>query len=97
MRKTVGVIISRTRQTVTLRFFALNSFAYLGKEPVLLTATDCYKDQTFFLSTLNSNQLTRSMFPVGGLMKTDVKKIAEENGFCDLAKKQEVIKFQKIV
>jgi tRNA U34 2-thiouridine synthase MnmA/TrmU len=33
------------------------------------------------------------MFPVGGLMKPDVKRVAEENGFSDLAKKQEVTTF----
>jgi tRNA U34 2-thiouridine synthase MnmA/TrmU len=64
----------------------------LGKEPLLLTANDTFKDQTFFLSTLNAAQLRRSMFPVGGLMKPDVKRIAEEHGFSDLAKKQEVSK-----
>lgn len=30
------------------------------------------------------------MFPVGNLMKPDVKRIADDNGFGDLAKKQEV-------
>ncbi|KAI6176262.1 TRNA-5-taurinomethyluridine 2-sulfurtransferase [Aphelenchoides bicaudatus] len=59
------------------------------KSPLLCTARDTYKDQTYFLSTLNADQLKRSMFPVGGLLKPEVKKIAEENGFSELSKKQE--------
>lgn len=55
----------------------------------LLTAADPLKDQTYFLCTLNQSQLKRAMFPLGSLMKTRVKKIAEEQGFMDIAQKPE--------
>ncbi|KAI6214424.1 TRNA-5-taurinomethyluridine 2-sulfurtransferase [Aphelenchoides besseyi] len=57
--------------------------------PRLLTARDSFKDQTFFLSTLSTTQLKRSMFPIGGMMKPDVKKMAEENGLTEFATKAE--------
>ncbi|CAI5449255.1 unnamed protein product [Caenorhabditis angaria] len=55
----------------------------------LLTAKDPIKDQTYFLSTVRQEQLKRSIFPLGGMLKTDVKKIAEELGLYTVAKKAE--------
>ena len=42
----------------------------------LLTASDKKKDQTYFLYRLNQIQLAHAMFPVGGLTKDTVRKIA---------------------
>ncbi len=39
-------------------------------------APDPVKDQTYFLSRISSGQLARSLFPVGGLQKTEVRKLA---------------------
>ncbi|KAI6236121.1 TRNA-5-taurinomethyluridine 2-sulfurtransferase [Aphelenchoides besseyi] len=66
-----------------------NLLEYPNKIPRLLTARDSFKDQTFFLSTLSTTQLKRSMFPIGGMMKPDVKKMAEENGLTEFATKAE--------
>lgn len=55
----------------------------------LLKAMDQIKDQTFFLSQVEQKALRRSMFPVGGLPKDVVKKIAAKEGFADIAKKKE--------
>ena len=44
----------------------------------LATAKDPIKDQTDFLSQLSYDQIRRLMFPVGGLMKSEVRAIAHE-------------------
>ncbi len=45
----------------------------------LSTAVDKVKDQTYFLGQMNNIQVSRAMFPLGSLPKTDVRKIALEN------------------
>lgn len=44
----------------------------------LLASTDTLKDQTYFLSYLTQQQLQKSIFPVGGLIKTQVRLYAEK-------------------
>ena len=44
----------------------------------LLRWKDHHKDQTYFLSWLNQKQLSKSLFPVGELKKTEVRKIAKK-------------------
>ncbi|EFA07642.2 mitochondrial tRNA-specific 2-thiouridylase 1 [Tribolium castaneum] len=55
----------------------------------LLNAVDWFKDQTFFLCQVNQEALQRTMFPLGDLMKPEVKKIARENGLEKIARKKE--------
>ena len=45
----------------------------------LLRGVDSNKDQTYFLSQVSKEQLEDVLFPVGGLNKAEVRKIAEEN------------------
>ena len=47
---------------------------------VLRRGVDLAKDQSYFLSSLNQEQLTRILFPVGELTKTEVRKKAAEAG-----------------
>jgi tRNA-specific 2-thiouridylase len=58
-----------------------------GTEFQLLKAQDLNKDQSYFLCLLNQHQLAHSLFPLGELEKTQVRKIAEEQGFINSAKK----------
>jgi tRNA-specific 2-thiouridylase len=53
----------------------------------MLKARDPAKDQSHFLYTLGQKQLARSLFPVGELRKTEVRRIAAEQGFANAAKK----------
>lgn len=53
----------------------------------LLKGCDPLKDQSYFLYALNQQQLAQSIFPVGDLPKTEVRKIAEELGLINHAKK----------
>jgi tRNA-uridine 2-sulfurtransferase len=48
--------------------------------PRLLRAADANKDQTYFLCTVERRALERVLFPVGGLTKPEVRKIAEQAG-----------------
>lgn len=52
-------------------------------------AEDEAKDQTYVLWKLTQQQLQRTLFPLGLLRKTVIKRIAEEKGFPRLAKKKE--------
>ena len=54
----------------------------------LLRGVDNNKDQTYFLSQVSSEQLKDVLFPVGGLTKPEVRKIAEENNI-PVAKKKD--------
>ena len=53
----------------------------------LLKGRDPAKDQSYFLYTLGQEQLARSLFPVGELEKTTVRRIAAERGLATHAKK----------
>ena len=53
----------------------------------LLKARDTNKDQTYFLYTLGQAQLSKTVFPVGDTVKSDIRRIATEAGFGNHAKK----------
>ena len=53
----------------------------------LQEATDDNKDQSYFLYTLNQEQLSRTLFPVGNLTKPEVRKLAEKFGLSTATKK----------
>ena len=53
----------------------------------LLKAKDQGKDQTYFLNQLSQDQLDGVLFPLGKLDKSEVRKIAEQNGLATAEKK----------
>jgi len=53
----------------------------------LLKGLDDNKDQSYFLYTLNQNQLKHSLFPVGNIEKPQVRQLAEKSGFITHNKK----------
>src|SRR5919107_1952860 len=53
----------------------------------LLKGLDGSKDQSYFLHRLNQAQLARTLFPVGELKKTEVRRIAAEIGLPNAKKK----------
>ncbi len=53
----------------------------------LLKGLDPSKDQSYFLHRLNQAQLSRTLFPVGQLHKTEVRRIAHEIGLPNAKKK----------
>ncbi|MBA4742202.1 MAG: tRNA 2-thiouridine(34) synthase MnmA [Azoarcus sp.] len=56
-------------------------------EHQLLKAEDGTKDQSYFLYRLNQEQLAKTLFPLGGLYKRDVRRIATEAGLHVAEKK----------
>ena len=53
----------------------------------LLKGLDASKDQSYFLHRLTQAQLARTLFPVGELHKTEVRRVAEEIGLPNAKKK----------
>ena len=53
----------------------------------LLKGADPAKDQSYFLHRLTQAQLSRALFPVGDLRKSDVRRIAAEAGLPNAKKK----------
>lgn len=67
-------------------------YAQIKQDPdtgryLLYKAADAAKDQTYFLACLDQYQLSHIQFPLGGLTKTEVRQIAEENGFINARKR----------
>lgn len=58
-----------------------------GREYQLLKALDISKDQSYFLHRLNQAQLSRTLFPLGDIHKTEVRRIAHDIGLHNAAKK----------
>ncbi|MGA8050748.1 MAG: tRNA 2-thiouridine(34) synthase MnmA [Burkholderiales bacterium] len=58
-----------------------------GSRFELIRGSDPGKDQSYFLHRLNQAQLARVLFPVGGLKKSEVRRIALEAGLPNHAKK----------
>jgi tRNA-uridine 2-sulfurtransferase len=60
---------------------------YHNGEYEMLRGVDDNKDQTYFLNQLGQEQLSKTMFPLGELPKSEVRKIAEEAGLATAKKK----------
>lgn len=55
--------------------------------PQIFTSVDDWKDQTYFLFTMDPAVIPHLLFPIGHLKKPDVRKIAEEKGLTVAKKK----------
>ena len=64
-----------------MRSFDSGSGRYLLNRPV-----DRHKDQTYVLYGLTQKQLKHTLLPLGSLTKSQVREIAEENGFVNANK-----------
>jgi tRNA-specific 2-thiouridylase len=53
----------------------------------LLKGLDPGKDQSYFLHRLNQHQLSKAVFPVGHLLKSEVRRLAREAGLPNHGKK----------
>jgi tRNA-specific 2-thiouridylase len=72
-------------------YIATGHYAQIGKDvsggPSIVVSTDEHKDQTYFLFTLKPDILTKVLFPIGHLTKSEVRKIAEEKQLVNARKK----------
>jgi tRNA-specific 2-thiouridylase len=58
-----------------------NGVKYLG------TAKDGFKDQTYFLGQISQQQLNKLVFPIGGMLKKEVRELAAEIRLPSAARK----------
>ena len=59
-----------------------------GKEIYhLLAGSDPNKDQSYFLCQLSQEQLSKALFPIGHLLKPEVRRIAQEQGLATAKRK----------
>ncbi|MFW8664304.1 tRNA 2-thiouridine(34) synthase MnmA, partial [Candidatus Phytoplasma citri] len=71
-------------------FIAMGHYARLhiiDNDQILKKAKDQNKDQSYFLSQLQKHQLTKILFPLGTLTKTQVRKIAYQENLATAHKK----------
>ena len=55
----------------------------------LLRGVDKNKDQSYFLCQISQKQLSYSMFPVGDMVKADVRKLARKYGLDNVSEKKD--------
>ena len=53
----------------------------------LLAGADPNKDQSYFLCQLSQKQISKALFPIGELLKPEVRKIADEQGLATATRK----------
>ncbi len=74
------------------RVLATGHYACLSRRPDglfgLLKGEDAVKDQSYFLYRLSQRQLSLSLFPLGGMMKSDVREAARKAGLSNWARKE---------
>lgn len=56
-------------------------------KPAIYTSTDDWKDQTYFLFTLDPEVVPHLLFPVGGMKKPEVRAYCEQRGIVTAKKK----------
>ena len=61
-----------------------------AQDVALLKGEDSAKDQSYFLHRLTRAQLERAVFPLGGMMKADVRRLAREAGLPNWNRKDSV-------
>ncbi len=84
-----GLLLERARE-LGAELLATGHYARIVRDEGgrfrLLAGLDQNKDQSYFLFTLNQEQLSRTLFPVGGMTKPEVRALAERFGLRTAAK-----------
>ncbi|MFI3315289.1 MAG: tRNA 2-thiouridine(34) synthase MnmA [Rikenellaceae bacterium] len=57
------------------------------QEYKLIAGADPSKDQSYFLCQLSQEQLSKALFPIGGILKSEVRRIATEQGLATAERK----------
>ena len=68
-------------------FIATGHYA-VSEDDNLKLATDTNKDQTYFLYRISDEAISRTLFPLGKMLKPEVKKLAAEFGLDNAYKKE---------
>lgn len=85
-----GLLFHRARE-LGIGYIATGHYAQIKWDPVtgrwaLYKAADPARDQSYVLASMTQEQLSGTLFPLGGLHKAEVRAIAEEQGFCNARK-----------
>ena len=85
-----GALLRRV-QALGSDYLATGHYARVERDPssgrvLLRRAADRSKDQTYFLYMLTQEQLAHTLFPLGGLCKAEVRRIAEVHGLVNARK-----------
>ncbi len=90
-----GFLIERAEKAgIPLDYFATGHYARVRFDPVrnrylLLRGIDSEKDQSYFLAMLKQEQLKKIIFPLGNLTKSQIRELARNIGFPELAEQSE--------
>ncbi|MDD3579227.1 MAG: tRNA 2-thiouridine(34) synthase MnmA [Candidatus Cloacimonetes bacterium] len=90
-----GALLSKAQASgISFDRFATGHYARISYSEQLSRwqlhqARDKAKDQSYFLSALSQEQLSLTLFPLGEMMKTEIKAFAESKGYEYLIKKKE--------
>ncbi len=80
-----GILLEKLKKIdKNFDYFATGHYArveYNGKRYILKEGKDKEKDQSYFLFLLTQEQLSKIIFPLGNLKKTEVKEIAKRYNF----------------
>lgn len=71
-------------------YIAMGHYARVLEEDgkfYLMRGKDANKDQTYFLSRIGQRALSKALFPIGDIEKSEVRRIAEENNLATAKKK----------
>lgn len=80
----------RKAQALDMDYVATGHYARIAKQGdrfVLQKAVDPQKDQSYVLYSLTNEGLAHTLFPLGALQKTEVREIAQANGFVNAKKR----------
>jgi tRNA-uridine 2-sulfurtransferase len=72
------ILLHEKEQDFSLRRNDRNTESWEKHNPTLLKWIDPGKDQSYFLSRLSEFQLSKALFPIGNLLKSEVRGIAEK-------------------
>lgn len=69
-------------------YIATGHYARVNNHSQLLRATDENKDQTYFLYRISDEALNHTIFPIGEMLKPEVKKLAQSKNLHNAYKKE---------
>ena len=75
-----GALLKKVESKFQFDLFATGHYAVKSKRmdrqnDLLLQSPDDLKDQTFYLSGLNQDQINKSVFPIGSELRKNTKKL----------------------
>ena len=79
-------MFAREAEKLGADYIATGHYARI-KDGKLLRGLDDNKDQTYFLSQVSKKQLENVLFPIGDMLKPDVRRVAEEYNLITAKKK----------